>query len=66
MTVESVKRLVIEEGEHLLVRLPDTYTTDQARMITDSLKKIFDKNKVVVYRGDIQFEVVRGTPFERK
>lgn len=59
MSVETVKRLVVKEGETLLVRFPDTYTDTQMRNATFSLKKIFDKTKVVVYRGDIRFEVIR-------
>lgn len=66
ITIEDVKRLVLKRGEVLLIRLPDTSTSEQVHNFVRGLRQGFDgvmEGKVFVYRGEVEFTVLE---FEAK
>jgi hypothetical protein len=67
ITIEDVKRLVINPGEVLLVRLPEDTNQKQVETVRKSLAEIFkdDKIKVILHNIKAEFTVVKATVIEQ-
>lgn len=55
MEIEEIKKIKLNKGGVLAVRLPDDIDIDQVNNVRKVLESIFPDNKVTVYCGEVEF-----------
>lgn len=58
IVIEDIKRLVVNPGECLLVKLPEYSTVSYTNSVRSTLEQTFPEVKIILYRGDVEFTVV--------
>jgi hypothetical protein len=63
LDIEDIRRLVVNPGEMLVVRVPRGTTAEGAAQVKDRVKAVLpDGVRVLVAPVDVDFEVVSGDP----
>ena len=60
MKIEDIKKITLDEGDVLAVKIPDGYDNKALTAIRESLREIFPNNKSIVYTDDIEFQKISG------
>lgn len=61
ITIEEVKRLHLEDGDTLVLRVGMGLDADSIKYLTEQMREAFPDHRVAVLQGDMDLEVV-GAP----